>query len=332
MNTNEGKWYRSLAVILLATAGIVTTIATGGGGGGGSVAMRADPTLLITAENGEAVSTTVLAGAVAMFEISEATQGPLLSPSASVTPNAHRIGDLAHTYAELQIEGLVQNCIISGTVTLSGDVAQSNTLTAGDSVTAVFDNCDDNDGFLIDGELSLDVVSVSGDFGSELYRLTLDMVLTDLVVTGGSETVSGDGDVTLTIDSLDFPVLVTALSGSELTVGTGNEDITFRNFDQVFEVDLGVVPEPVSAEVNGRIQSTVLGGSVDYQTVVTIRASGDDDPYSGEILIKGADSSQVRIVIVSNQAVRLEIDLEGDGVVDEYIDTTWPVLTNEQPS
>jgi hypothetical protein len=34
-------------------------------------------------------------------------------------------------------------------------------------------------------------------------------------------------------------------------------------------------------------------------------------------------------VVVSEEVVRLEIDLEGDGEVDEFIDTTWAALIGE---
>ena len=91
-----------------------------------------------------------------------------------------------------------------------------------------------------------------------------------------------------------------------------------------------MVPTSYLAELNGRLQSTVLGGSVDYETVESVQASGDDNPpYTGVILITGAENSAVRIVIVSDEVVRLEIDVDGNGVVDEFVDTTWAALLGE---
>ena len=45
--------------------------------------------------------------------------------------------------------------------------------------------------------------------------------------------------------------------------------------------------------------------------------------------MSGAQSSEVRIVVVSEEVVRLEIDVDGNGVVDEFIDTTWAALIGE---
>ena len=74
------------------------------------------------------------------------------------------------------------------------------------------------------------------------------------------------------------------------------------------------------------MDSRLLGGSVDYETPVAIRATGDNEPYTGEVLVTGADDSTVRIVIVDSTSVTLEVDTNGDGVVDEYIDTTFAAL------
>ena len=173
MNTTEGRWYRSLAVLTLAMAGILTTIGTGGGGDGGSGGgggSNGGPTLAITADNGETVSSTVVAGVVAMFDITEATEGPLLAPTAGSVPVLQKISGMPGTYSEAPVEGTVP-CAASGTIEITGELADPTTLTEGDTLTAVFDNCDDQDGFLINGQLALTVAAIDGDPFSDVFLL-----------------------------------------------------------------------------------------------------------------------------------------------------------------
>jgi hypothetical protein len=337
MNTIKRRWYRLWAVPMLAAAGILTVIVSGCGGGGGGGngddgTGDTGPTLAITVDNGEAVSTTVLTGMMAMFEVTEGAGGPILEPTAGGVSVLRKVGRMPGTVFQVPVEG-TESCDVTGTVSLSGNLADPTTLTEGDTITAVFDNCDDGDGFVIDGRIAMTVAAVDGSVFGDVFLLTLDMVMSDLTVTSEGESVSADGDLAYTLDALDFPEVAMLLAGEELSVVEAGRSVTFRNFDQTLEVNPGIVPTSYVAAANGRLRSSQLGGSVDYETVVRIRASGDDNPpNAGEMLVTGADDSEVRIVVVSEETVRLEIDEEGDGVVDAFIDTTWAALIGEATS
>ena len=336
MNATDPRGYRLLAASLLVAAGVTSAVITGCGGGGsgsgGNGTITTGPTLAITAENGEAVAATVTTGVLAMFQITEGAEGPILEPTAGSLSVLQKIGNMPGALAQVPVQG-TQPCDVSGSISLSGNLADPTTITEGDTITGIFENCDDGDGFVMDGRPELTVADVEGDVFSDIFRLTLDMILTALTVTSGGDSIAGDGDLAYTLDTLDFPAILTALSGSELRIATGSEAVTFRNFEQTLEVNRGMVPTSYAAEASGRLHSSVLGGSADYGTVVTIRASGDDNPpYTGEILVSGANNSEVRIVVIGEEVVRLEIDVNGDGVVDEFIDTTWAALIGERSS
>jgi hypothetical protein len=332
MNLTYDRGYRLLTVSLLVAAGLLTAVMTGcgGGGGGGDGTIDTGPTLAITAENGEAVAATVTTGMLAMFEITEGAEGPIFGPTAGTLAVLQKVGKMPGVFAQVPVQDTVP-CDVSGTISLSGNLADPSTFTEGDTITGVFENCDDGDGFVINGRLALTIAAIQGDiFFSDVFLLTLDMVLTNLTVTSEGESITGNGDLAYTLDTLDFPEILTALSGTQLRIAAAGEAVTFQDFDQTLEVNPGVVPTSFAAEANGRLQSSVLGGSVDYGTVTTIQASGEDNPpYAGEMLVSGANSSEVRIVVVSEEVVRLEIDVNGDGVVDEFIDTTWAALIGE---
>ncbi len=75
------------------------------------------------------------------------------------------------------------------------------------------------------------------------------------------------------------------------------------------------------------MRSDILGSNISYEIIVPLQASDGQDPVSGEILVSGGDGNgTVRIVIESSASVRLEIDADEDGVVDDYQYTTWAAL------
>jgi hypothetical protein len=72
------------------------------------------------------------------------------------------------------------------------------------------------------------------------------------------------------------------------------------------------------------MKSEFLGDYLSYETIHPLNAADNQSPESGEILVTG--NGTVRIVIESSTTVRLEIDADGDGVVDDYQYTTWAAL------
>ena len=70
-----------------------------------------------------------------------------------------------------------------------------------------------------------------------------------------------------------------------------------------------------------------LDGYINYETIVPLQAPDGQIPESGEVLVSNGPANEtIRIVIESSASVRLEIDLEGDSVVDDIQYTTWAAL------
>jgi hypothetical protein len=291
----------------------------------------------ITADNAQEVSSVVLQSVDATFQLGSATGGQVTPASAAPTAGASALRHVLPRLSRARSHGLdVQplaafgpetlDCDVSGSVTLSGNLADPETLSAGDRITASFNDCRDEEPFLLDGQLEIVVRTVQGDFLTDAYLLTLDLTLTNLNVTDGTENFTGDGDVTLTLDSLDFPVTLSRLAGTLLELGSGQDVYTLTDFNHSLQDDATNVPEEFTAEAFGSVASDLLGGMVDYETVTPVLASGDDDPGTGEILVTGADGTTVNIVIVDSANVSLEIDVDGDGTPDETQDTDWSTL------
>jgi hypothetical protein len=336
MNAVVKNGLRALSLLGLVVAGVT---GCGGGGGGSSSSV---PTLVITEGNAQAVASGVIQSVDATFELSSATGGQV-TPSAAGAATAGRASAVRRVLDHLSrsriqslglqplvaVGPITELCDVSGFITLSGNLANPDTLSNGDSITASFDQCQDFDLFLLDGGLGLRVRDIQGDFLTDVYLLTVDLTFTNLNVTDGTENFTADGDCTLTLDSLDFPLSRSRIAGRLLELSSSQEAYSLSNFDHSLDVDETVFPGSYVAEALGAVASDFLGGRVNYATVTPVLAVGESDPEAGEILVTGADSTTVRIVVVDITSIRLDIDVDGNGSVDATQDTTWSALNGE---
>jgi len=322
----------------------------GGGGGGGSAVVSPPPPapdLVITADNAFDVASAVVQSAGLLFEFGTASDGGLGgSASAQATGwrayaarsslmRAHALAQSGTVTASVAFGPFTESCLVSGLITLSGNIADEtgNSLTAGDRIRAVFEQCDDNEGIVVDGQLDLVVREVQGDpIFSDFFLVRLDTTLTGFQVTADGETASANGSFTLTLDSRQFPLTVTRIVGAALKIVGAGEEATLSGFDQRLEEDFGGSPVTHRARASGTLTSKRIGGTVRYATPAgdDLLGLNDDDPSSGVIEITGKASSRIRVVIVDTGIVVLEVDTDGDGTVDHYIDTTWAALEGGQ--
>lgn len=344
MNSLVKSSFRALFVLGLVAAGV-----TGCGGGSSS---SSAPSLVITANNAQAVASGVIQSVGATFALGSST-GDQVTPAAAVAAPAARASAVRRVLNRLSRSGIqslrlqplaafgpftedcVRDNVVNGTVTLSGNVADPEVLTIGDRITAQFDQCQDNDPFLLDGRLDLTVRAIQGNpLFDEAYLVTLDLTFTNLNITDGmDENYTADGDCTLTLDSLDFPLSQSRIAGRSLALSSSQKAYSLTNFDHSLGVDETVFPATYAAEALGALTSDVLGGRVDYVTVTPLLAVSDNDPNAGEILVTGADGTTVRIFIVNGTSVRLDIDVNGNGSYDDGVDvsqnTTWAALNGQ---
>lgn len=217
-------------------------------------------------------------------------------------------------------------CQVSGSITLSGDLADPTTLTAGDTINVDADNCDDGLGEVIDGLMEMSIDAFSGDFFAGLYELTMTLVLTDFQAATASDVQNSNGDVTVTLNTLAAPYVSASVGGTSMTVDGNTATETLLNYESTRSVDAGQQPAPYTLSAVGTLDSSRLPGSVAYSTPVAFEGEDVDYPHTGELLASGDDSS-ARLVAIDNVNVRIDIDLDGDGTVDDSIETTWQALS-----
>jgi len=82
-----------------------------------------------------------------------------------------------------------------------------------------------------------------------------------------------------------------------------------------------------SIAVEGTLTSSAFAGSATFETVKPFLSVDGSFPSMGELVIHGANGATIRVVALDGTFVRLEIDDDGDGVVDARVDATWAELT-----
>ena len=218
------------------------------------------------------------------------------------------------------------NCFPSGTFSISGDVENPLTLTADDTFTVLYTMCDDGTGEIVDGQIDFTVGDFSGDLQGGVYLLAMDAIVTNLQVITGSDTLTHNGDTALTLDTTDAPFIDAGTSGTSMTIDSNASSETIMNFQSSQTVDGAQQNLPYTMSASGTIDTTQLSGIVRYSTPLQFSGEGADYPSEGVLLVEGANSS-ARLTAVDNVNVMLELDVDGDGVVDQTIETTWAGLT-----
>lgn len=219
-------------------------------------------------------------------------------------------------------------CAVSGSITVSGDIADpfTPTLTANDVINVDADNCDDGLGEVLDGLLEMTIVAFSGDLLLSAYDMTATMTATDLQSTIAAEVATLNGQATVSLNSLQTPFISASVSGASMTTDANAVSETLTNFQTMQSFDGGLPTMPYMLNSAATLDSTQLADVISYSTPVTFTGENFGFPDSGELLVLG-DNSSAHLITIDNVNVRIEIDNDGDSVVDETIDTTWVELT-----
>ncbi|HSN52815.1 MAG TPA: hypothetical protein VLS87_09805 [Woeseiaceae bacterium] len=323
---------------LMVAAGAVLVTACGGGGssdgggltGGGSTTEFAT----ITTQNAPAiagVAAEVAMGQGAFSSIfttdipiasvgADAAVAPVMKPVLSAAMKAANPSQLYATSAALQ------NCAVSGTVDVQVSVSDPMQPSVNDQFVFEFTDCDDGTGVVVNGGMTITIVTLGGDVASGNFLLGMQIAFSAFAVTEGGETASADGTISIEVDTTNPTVARIAIATSTfVTTSAGTEEV-LTSFSVEITEDASVFPTAVTVETSFTISSPRIGGSVTVTTSLALRSSGSDYPFEGELRISGADGAVIVMIALDANTVRLQIDVDGDGATDETIDMTWDEL------
>ncbi len=283
----------------------------GGGGSGGPTPPPPPPppnlaALPITGDNAQNITSTVLDAATSVAELVSVTDFvtiPVVNLTEIVACDA---GDITITW---------------------DDVDVSSTVSTGDTFDSVFSGCVTNaSATTIDGAVSLTNLIIAGDPINEIapWALSMTVSLTDLAITDadGTATVNGDLDVDT---SSDDNIIATGAINSTLVTIQYSSGVNEELADYMIEQTTDMNALTSSIDTSGTFTSTVLEGSVTFETLQSFVAVADANPSTGEMLISDSTSS-VLVTVIDNVNIQLEIDLDLDGAIDRTIVVGWADL------
>lgn len=245
--------------------------------------------------------------------------------SAAPTDSMQLAGFLVSALQQIPFGPDTFPCVVSGSVTISGDIANPLTLTAGDTFSIDATACDDGIGEIVDGLISMTVTDFSGDFLSGTYLLGMRALLDSLQVTTATDVISSTGDASIALDTSATPFVSASVSGASMMTSRNASTETLMSYATEQSVDAGITPPPYTLTSRGSVDSSQLADLVSYSTPVQFQGDGIDYPHTGELLMTGGNSS-ARLITLDNVNVRIELDSDGDGAVDVTVDTTWDAL------
>lgn len=316
------------AAVLCATLLIA---ACGGSGSGLDTTETSSDALSISANNAPAAAKASYNAALGSGDLADL--GGSIGISASVrgdfskaAPGAQASGFLADVMQKIPFGPDVFPCAVSGTVTISGNIESPLTLTAGDNFTVVSTACDDGLGEVVDGSLQFTVRDFSGDVLTGLYVVSMDTSVENLQIATADDTISSRGDALVTLDTMAATLVMASVSGNQITHESNTSSETLSNYSSTQTLDTAANQPLYTMTAQGTLDTTRLSGSVRYTTPLMFEGFGQNYPHTGELLISG-DESSARLIAVDDINVRIDVDSNGDGTIDETIDTTWVDLT-----
>ncbi len=314
----------------LAIAAALLVTACGGGGGGGTTSAPVVTTPLTVVPTSAAVAVT---SANAKF-LASAAQQAATSPISMGTLSIF-LGNGTFTGSQLN---LVRPCANLGTALVSGTLANLAGLTTGDRLAASFNNCTlaqvvgVNSSMTLHGNTSTAVTS--GAVGGFPSFVSANTVIDNLSfeVAGLTQILSGAQTFEWTVTNLSQQTMVVA--GTTLTLRNSSAGTTrtstWQNYRHVLNVDATGFNYSVTASVQtDNTNFGPTGGSYTLSTITPLALNQATSAFSsGELRVTGAANSSMRIILSANNAVTLQIDTNGDGVIDSTVNSTITELVS----
>jgi hypothetical protein len=312
---------------------VVVAIFSGCGGGSGGPAATPSGIAKIDATNAEAIAGAVVDGVFASGSFSDVLEGGgsggLLGKTDDQLSKAtgSQFAGMPGFFASVPIPGTTIECFVDGMVTVSGQLADPTTLSAGDRIMLQFSQCDDGAGQVVNGIYEIVINSISGDLPEGLVDLDATVTFDGFEVLEVTEMTSLNGVFTLQLDTSVPAMTSISVSGTSVSVSDNTHSATLSAFQTDLARDGRVIPEAYTLVASGTLSSTLFEGTVNYSTPVSFLGAAGQYPYQGELLVAGADGSSVRLVALDNMNVRLEIDPgDGSGIVIQ--ETIWGTIAS----
>lgn len=324
------------------------------GGGGGDEAPAPGPTpppatpVAVTTANQSSVARTTVSGGLGISrsqalsnggraqaqtadrELPRAGYGVVRSVAQRVAARAFdaRSAAAGTRMRPLAVTSETEPCGLSGSVTTTIDDRDNNDLSAGDVVTITFNQCRDTADDLTNGTVVFTITSVTSATATRV-EFSGTMAFQSLAVTLRQDSTQINGTLSIgaliTSTALQISMTVAAAGlAIQATAPCYSDTIVYEPGMRIVATETETAPIAATVTINGSFSATSIGGRVTVSTLQPIRQLATDPfPSSGQVLVTGANNSRLRITVISNTQVRLELDADGDGTFESNNVVTW---------
>jgi hypothetical protein len=340
-------------VIIVAVIAAVSVVGCGGGGGGAAAPTLAAPTVTITAANQGTVARAVVEGGQAFGESQPfAVTGGTAAAAAGSTASTLHVGalqsvlrrglaaafvarkgaTLASATRAAGVSPTTDPCAVSGSITTTlSDADGSRSVSNGDSLTIVFNQCQESSADVVDGAMVFTLSTVTSAASGDV-QFTGGLAFVELIATSGARSteIQGSVGVSAAIAATSFQLVLT-VGADALTVATSApgylDTVVYEPAMQltVTVSDGGVAQSDVT--LNGSFSAASIGGRVLVATVQPLRQLDTDAyPSSGQVVVTGASGTHLRLTALNTSQVQLELDANGDGAYEGSGVFAWGTL------
>jgi hypothetical protein len=210
------------------------------------------------------------------------------------------------------------------------DVDEDGVYSTDDTFTFTFNKCAvQNLSQLLTytGQMTMTQFTLTGDpLGNPLggWQMGAVFTLTDLTVTDGKTTRVYNGGFDFSSASPQGVTETIAISGQSLAGVADNATDTLKDFSVTEDNDRASFVYS-NLQISATLDSAAYG-ALTIETTAPFSGAASFTPSSGAMLIAAADKSSVRMSVESPVNITLEVDANGDGIVDSTHSTVWSVL------
>jgi hypothetical protein len=221
-------------------------------------------------------------------------------------------------------------CAKGGSMLVTANVA-SSTFAAGDSISIDASACAEGN-IVISGKVTFAFNSITGTpTVSSIWSGSFGLSFTNFSASEYGDTVVANGSMTVGITQTAPSTASITVSGTNVSLAgqyhTGNSStLTLKNFTETASITSMLQTTSLNYALDANVPKL---GNVSY-TVKTLNDFKQSVsalyPYQGALKITASDNSSVTLTAVDSTNVTLGLDKNGDGVIDQTVNTTWAAL------
>lgn len=337
--------YSKLAAIGVALTLGLTACGGGGGGNSGFKAPNINHTPVSIDESNQAeVAQAGLDGATGSLDVGGAVP---FAPVGVVIEGDSAEGNVKlYSFIRRVVTGAISNdvgsangssvtgvqfsgsepCFVSGSRNFNGNISDpnGNSIFPGDNMTMSFDSCDDGDGEVVNGSMSITFNSYIADTN------TFDTIDFDLTVSFNNFRSTPTGLATVTVHgSMDISTVVSGsaftftMSGDSFYVVEADEAVHLTNFDISFSYD--EITFDAVLDSTFTVASTSLNGQITVDVYLEV-PSGSLYPTTGYMTVTG-NNSELSVVVAGYDSLNVDLTVGGSSVATyPRTNVTWSEL------